>query len=179
MIFDDMGGGADVDRFSFFCDSIFFRVSFMTCISFSPKAISYNLSKFFDHPETFFGALATNFRASFTILKFLRIALTFLRACVANHRAGMAQQRGKLTADAHQVGIRGTDNRALARKRYTSRKHFYIVFLKTFRCTMLTFGGASIARFDTIAEHISAENLVLHRHQLRLKISCSGPTSWW
>lgn len=61
---------------------------------FFPSPVSFiALSvKLLHHPETFFRAFATNLRASFTILQLLRIALAFFRACVADHRARMAQQ---------------------------------------------------------------------------------------
>ena len=83
----------------------------------------------------------------------------------------MTEQRGELTADTHQVCVCCTDDRAFPREGDAARKHLDVVLFQTFRSTVLTFGSTAVTGFDAITEHIRAENLVMHRGQLMLKLS--------
>ncbi len=73
-----------------------------------------------NHPEALFSTFATGICAFLAVLKFGGVAFAFLRACVADDRARMAEKRSVFTAHAHQCRVCRADNGAFTRECDTS-----------------------------------------------------------
>lgn len=78
----------------------------------------------------------------------------------------MAQQRCKFATDTHQRRVRRADDRTLPRQRDATRQHFDIILLETFGGAMFALRSTLIAKLDASAEHVTADNFVVHMASL-------------
>lgn len=74
----------------------------------------------------------------------------------------MAEQRRELSPDAHQHGIGTAYDSAFPRQRDAARQHLDVILFEALGSAMLAFGSALITYLDTVCQHSTLENFIVH-----------------